>query len=105
MSEETVHFVVGTLLALTVVEIFLSWRWVRVAREASHLHRGQARLWRSAAINTAAEWVRREKGDAAADDFRAWASVRSDALLRDYLPAIAHKHAARWPSFPPRGAA
>jgi len=67
-------------------------------RRREHYH-GQALLWRAAAINTAAEWVRQEKGEVASQDFVTWANNRSDTLLRDHLPAIASAHSARWPNF------
>lgn len=92
-----VLFVGVGALTFFAVTSFLNGRTAQAEADAA---RYQATLWKVAAINTAAEWVRREKGETASADFKAWAMQKPAEMLRDHLPAIALKHAARWPNSP-----
>lgn len=89
---------IGALVALTAVV----WGAVGVvaavrARGRAEVHHGDALMWRSAAINTAREWVRTERGEVAAKDFVDAMQTKSPTIVRENLPTLAKASAARWP--------
>jgi hypothetical protein len=97
-----IHAVAFAIVILGAFALCALLFWsVREAQAESDRHYYEITLWRSAALDTAAEWVRREKGETAAKDFKAWALDRAGTpMLRDHLPAIAARHSARWPNEP-----
>lgn len=84
--------ILGVAFGLWATAFFIEQR--RRRKDSDDLY--NAMMWRTAALDTAAEWIRIERGDVAAKEFRAWANTASQTMLRDHLPAIARKHAARW---------